>query len=181
MGGGGSSSTTRPIMPGWMNSFLQNTATQIAQGQSDMPLSDFFEMDPRQIADADPMQQAAYNNVGQFFNGPSPALSGAMDTANSLANPTPWQGTDLSGIGSVGGFSVAGPGSPPPGGATPPAPYRPTGRQAPAPMGGGNGNQQNGGSGGGFGQQSNSPGQPGGQPGGQPASPAAQPGAAAAK
>lgn len=139
MGGGGGSSSTYPQIPDWLDDFLMHTAVGVSKGQSDMPISDFYEMDPRQIAGPNPLQEAAASNVGQFFSGPSPALSGAMDAANQLANPTQWQGTDLSGIGSVGGISVAGPG----GGGQPPvqAPPPPTAQpnMRPGTPGGANG------------------------------------------
>lgn len=117
MGGGGSHSTTYPQIPPMVRRMLEGTATRITEGQEDLPLTDFLEMDPRNVMGADPMQQAGYNAVGGLFAGGSPALTSAFDTASRLSQPTAWQGTDLSGVGRVGGISIGGP---PPGGGSPP-------------------------------------------------------------
>jgi hypothetical protein len=95
-----------------------------------MPVSDFYDMPSREIAGADPMQQAGYNNVGTFFQGGSPALNNAFDMAGGLGKPPQWGGVDLSGVGRVGGLNLSGPTrtSPQPGGGGPP----PGGGGAPA-------------------------------------------------
>jgi hypothetical protein len=72
----------------------------LGQAIQGLPVSDFFNMAPRDVQGMDPLQQAAYANAGQLFN-PSAAEKSSYNISRELANMTPWGGVNLSGVGGI--------------------------------------------------------------------------------
>ena len=105
MGGGGSTSRTRPELPPELRQLFGGTASRINDVFSDKSLNDAFGVGPRGVAGADPMEVAAYNNVNQFFS-PTESGTAAFDTASQLSRPSQYQGVDLSGVGSAADYGV---------------------------------------------------------------------------
>jgi len=105
-GGGSGTSTTSASLPPELRSLYRNVSNQLIGGMNQNPITDFNEMDPRQIAGVDPLQQEAYDNVSQLFGGQSESLASAQDMAARLGNQQPWGGTDLGGVGGLSDVDI---------------------------------------------------------------------------
>jgi len=117
-GGGSQTSTSNPQLPPELRRVFGSTADEVQGVFDNYNLTDAFGIGPRQVAGADPLESAAYDQVGQFFE-PTQSAQAAFQGAAALAQPSQYRGVDLSGIGSSADYGVGGGSAGGPGGAMP--------------------------------------------------------------
>lgn len=146
MGGGSSHSTTNPTIPPELSGMYRTIGSAITSGIGGMPLSDYYQMDPRQYAGMTEAEQAALGLAPGMLD-PSRAGTAAYNMASNLGNMNDWYGADLNGVGALSQFQLGSPlqiggmGMPGQGGGGAPPPGMP-GQQ---PGGGGGGGPVGGG------------------------------------
>jgi len=69
-----------------------------------MPLSNYYEMDPRQYAGMSEAEMAALGMAPGMLNA-SPSAQAAFNMASNLGNLRTWGGSDLAGVGGLSPFS----------------------------------------------------------------------------
>jgi len=108
MGGGSSHSTTNPTIPPQLSGLYSLIGREMSGSIGDMPLSNYYEMDPRQYAGMTEAEQAALG-LAPGMLGPSRAGSAAYNMASNLGNMNDWYGADLNGVGALSPFQMGSP------------------------------------------------------------------------
>jgi hypothetical protein len=106
MSGGGSS--TMPVIPPQLSGMYGRVGGSVYQALGDIPLSEFYTMDPRQFAGMTSLENRAAASVPGLF-GASPASQQAFGAAQQLMTPQAWGGVDLSNVGGIAPLSFAQP------------------------------------------------------------------------
>jgi len=104
MGGGSSHSTTNPTIPPQLSGLYSLIGREMSGAIGDMPLENYYEMDPRQYASMSEAEQAALGLAPGMLNA-SPSSQAAFNMASQLGNMQGWGGADLSGVGALGQMS----------------------------------------------------------------------------
>jgi hypothetical protein len=92
----GPSSTSAPVIPPELSSLYTDVADEMRQGMIDMPLSNYYSMQPRQYSDMSGMEQWAANLIPGLTG--SPALNDAYGVAQSMGNMPYWSGVNLGNV-----------------------------------------------------------------------------------
>jgi len=94
------STTVSPTIPAELSGLYSQSARGVMDLQDLLPMSGFLSMQPRQYSGMTDLEQLGASMVPGLF-GASPSLTQSSNIAGRLANPSPWSGVDLSGIGRV--------------------------------------------------------------------------------